>query len=611
MPRSPDEWADENRVLPKGTAEAGQWRSSRVPYLRAICQAAVDPKIKRLVMIMSSQSAKTECLLNIVGQKLDDDPAPVIIVLPTQRLATSLSQSRLMPMIRSTPGLDEKLDKRKSANKATEKFIAGQRLGLAWAGSATELSSHPAALILIDELDRMDADTGGEGDPVSLAEARTTTFPDGKVIIASTPTIMGASPIWSLFESGTQHVWSWTCPHCQAFFAPEFDLLKWPEKSTPAAAKREAKLMCPHCAALIEDRYRDSMNAGGKYIARGDLDSDTASFLVNGLASPWRSFGDAAKKWVEAARSKEPERMQAIMNTVFGQLWKLKGESPEVSKVQELRGGYKSDELPADARVITAGVDVQKENLYFSIRAWGANSTSWLLRYGQIWGATDQLAVWDSLAELLEETWGGNNMRIRMALVDSGYRPDAVYQFARRFPGRCYASKGSASQEKPVYVTRIELDSRRKTSKRGVALAHVDAGYFKAYVHGRIAWPLDQPGAWHLPADTSDDYCEQITAESRVVKANGAVIWVHDKRKPNHHLDTEALCAAGAHLLNVHLMRKRKAAPTDLAAPDEGTNEQAAGSPMPAPQPAAPAPIRRKPNPMMNFPKPNWTTGWR
>lgn len=606
MPRTADEWADANRVLPKGTAEAGQWRSSRVPYLRAICQAAADAKYKRIVVVMASQSAKTELLLNIIGHRLDDDPAPIILVLPTQRLATSLSQSRLMPMIGSTPGLYEKLDRRKSANKATEKFIAGQRLGLAWAGSATELSSHPAALILIDELDRMDPDTGGEGDPVSLAEARTTTFPDGKVIIASTPTLEGGSRIWSLFESGTQHVWHWPCPDCEAFFAPSFDLLKWPEHSTPAQAKREARIACPNCGSLIEDKHRATMNAAGRYQPQGDLESDTASFRVSGLASPWRSFGEAAKQWVEAARSREPEAMQAVKNTVFGELWRMKGDAPEVSLVQTLRGGYRSDELPAEARVITAGVDVQKESLYFSVRAWGVNSTSWLLRYGQIWGATDQLAVWDSLAELLGDTWG--EKRIRMTLVDSGYRPDAVYQFARRFPGRVYASKGAASQDKPVFITRIELDSRRKTSKRGVALAHVDAGYFKSFIHGRVAWPLDQPGAWHLPVDTSDDYCEQITAESRVVKANGSVIWVHDKKKPNHHLDTEALCAAGAHLLNVHMMRKRKGAPADLDAAEFVHNSEQ--TPVPAPQQLAAAPVRRRPNPM-NFPKPNWTTGWR
>jgi phage terminase large subunit GpA-like protein len=583
-------------VLPKSSAEAGAWRSSRVPYLRAICQAAVDPKIKRVVMVMSSQSAKSECLLNIIGHRMDDDPAPVIMVLPTQRLAASLSQSRLMPMIRSTPGLAEKLDKRKSSNKATEKFIAGQRLGLAWSGSATELSSHPAALIVLDELDRMDSDTGGEGDPLTLAEARITTFPNGKIIAASTPTIEGASRIWSLYESGTQQVWTVACPDCLTYFAPSFDLLTWPPKSTPAQAKREARIACPSCGSLLEDKHRNTMNAAGKFEMRGDPDSDTASFWVSGLASPWRSWGDAAKAWVEAARSREPERMQAVRNVVFGELWKLQGEAPEAAKVQGLRGGYQTDEMPADARVITCGVDVQSNRLYFAVRAWGSKSESWLLRHGELFGETDQQTVWEDLAALLETEWG--EKRIRVMLIDSGFRPDVVYAFSRRFPGRVLPSKGHDAGSKPVYLAKLDVNVRGEPQRRGVKLVHVDAGYFKSWVHGRIAWPQDQPGAWRLPIDAADDYCESLVAESRIVKANGKVIWVRSGQKRNDYLDCEALNAAAAHLLNVHQLRavKRPAPAGDVAHAIQA----------PPPRPAL-APRSRQQFP----PRGNWTTNWR
>jgi phage terminase large subunit GpA-like protein len=91
-------------------------------------------------------------------------------------------------------------------------------------------------------------------------------------------------------------------------------------------------------------------------------------------------------------------------------------------------------------------------------------------------------------------------------------------------------------------------------------------------VHGRIAWPSDQPGAWHLCADATDDFCEQITAESRIVKANGAVIWVRSK-KANHYLDCEALNAAAAHLLGAHSITRKR---TQVEA---------------APRPKTPAPI--------------------
>jgi phage terminase large subunit GpA-like protein len=564
--------------------------------------AAIDPTVKRVVFVGASQLGKTELLLSIIGYRMDVDPAPVLFVSASQRLAESVSTSRVMPMIRSTPALFDKLDKSRSKLKITEKFLGGQRLGFGWAGSAIELSSHPAHTVLIDEVDRMERDVEGEGDPVSLAEARTATYIDGKVIVCSTPTIEGASPIWDLYSGGTQARWTWPCPDCLTFFAPELSLLQWDEKSTPQQAKRSARLVCPHCGSLIPDRARASMNGAGKYEITGDAESDTASFWVSGLCSPWRSWGECARAWVEAARSREPGRVQAIKNTVLGELYRLSGEAPEASKVQALRGMYRSDELPAGARVITCGVDVQKDRLYFAVRAWGAASTSWLIRYGELWGDTDQQSVWEALASLLEAKWG--DLQIRSMLVDSGFRPDRAYAFARRFPGRVLPSKGHDEQARPVIVTRIDLDVRRNPSKRGTALAHVDANYFKSYVHGKVTWPLDQPGAWHLPADTGDDFCDSIVAESRIVKVNGKIIWVRDGQNRNDYLDCEALNAAAAHLLNVHMIRASK------TAAQEAVQAHPTGKDV-SPPSQSPDPLSRANRGPVARPQSNWVQGWR
>lgn len=583
----PDEWADMNRILPAGTAEPGPWRSARAPYLVPIMRAAVDPKYRRVVVVCGAQMGKTELLLNLIGHRLDIDPAPVIFVAASQRQVEAISTGRVSRMIRSTPSLDAKLDKRKTADKVGEKFIGGQRLGFAWGGSAIELSSHPAALVLLDERDRME-DLKGEGDPVALAEARTATYPDGKVVVTSTPTLEGASPIWGLYESGTQHRWTWPCPECETYFAPSFSLLKWSEKATPAQAKKSARLMCPNCGSLIADTHRTRMNAAGRFEVMGDGHSDCASFHVSGLCSPWRNWGDAAKAWVEAAHSNEQGRVQAVKNTVFGELFQISGEAPPKTQVQSLRGAYASDELPVGARIITAGVDVQKDRLVYAIRAWGGKSTSWLLRHGELWGDTDQPAVWEDLAALCEATWG--QLRIRLMLVDSGFRPDPVHQFARRFPNRVLASKGHDTQAKPVYVAKLQVNAAGKTARKGSSLAHVDVGYFKSFVHGRIAWPLDQPGSWNLPQDATDDYCDQLLAESRVVKGNGQVVWVRNS-KANHYLDCEVLNAAAAHMLNVHALK------------GEATRET-----QPPTRTAPPAPVRQTAfrRNSMGFGKTNW-----
>src|SRR6266540_898436 len=347
--RSPDQWADQTRILPRGNAEPWKWRSSRTPFMIPIMRACYA-RYGRVVAVLPAQMGKTESVLNVIGHRLDDDPVPILYIAPTQKLAETVSDDRAMKMFRSVPTLWARLAKGKK-NKITEKFISGVRLGFGWAGSATELSSHPAGLVIVDERDRMEQ-IKGEGDPIELAEARTSTFADGRVCAVSTPTLGNvtvkkneetglehweisdqiASPIWKLWQEGTRFEWAWPCPQCGEFFIPRFRLLTWPKDATPQQAFKAARLTCPHCGALIEDSANEGMNASGVYAAPGQKiakdgtitgpapESETASFWVSGLCSPWRSFGHRARAYLTALKSGDPGRVQAVMNTGFGEL---------------------------------------------------------------------------------------------------------------------------------------------------------------------------------------------------------------------------------------------------------------------------------------------------
>lgn len=580
-PRTADQWADQCRILPPGSAEPGPWRSARTPYMIPILRAASDPQYRRIVVVCGAQMGKTEGTLNILGHRLDDDPVPMLYIGPTQKQAESMSSDRVTKMLQSVPSLWEKLAKGKK-NKITEKFVSGVRLGFGWAGSATELSSHPAGLVLVDERDRMGDDTAGEGDPVSLAEARTATFPDGKVIVVSTPTLEGASPIWALYEEGTRCRWAWPCPDCGEYFVPRFELLKWPEGCTPHQALKDTRLACPACGSLIEDTHRPTMNRLGRYApdgasvdaATGELvgelpDSDTASFWVSGLCSPWRTWGQRAKAFLEANNAKTPGRVQAVINTAFGELYRMSGEAPDWTRVRDRRGAYESGTVPEGVQFLTCGVDVQKDRLVYAVRGWGVGSESWLIEHGELWGETEHDHVWSRLGDLLQRDFG--TRRITRMLIDSGYKPGAsrgsdnqIYLFCRRFRAVALPTKGHDRQEKPLKASKIDVSSRGQVIKHGLQLWHLDSDYFKSWVHARIEWPEDQPGGWHLCRDATDDYCQQLVAEQRLAKPSGRVVWIKTRRD-NHYLDAEALNVAAAHLLNVHNLLPPK--PADTAKP--------------------------------------------
>jgi phage terminase large subunit GpA-like protein len=572
-----------------------------------IARAAGSPRYKRIIAVLGSQMGKTEGALNIIGWRLDDDPTPTLYIGPTQKQVESMSSDRVIKMLRSVPSLWDKLEKGKR-NKIGEKFIAGVRFGFAWAGSATELASHPAGLVLVDERDRMENDVAGEGDPVELAEARISTYPDGKLVVVSTPTKgtvetevddLGVerfkvsevveSPIWKLWQEGTRFEWAWPCPDCGEYFVPRFRHLWWPKDCTASRALKEARMVCPHCGVMIEDIAKQSMNARGVYVAPGQTvdrdgtvngdapDTETASFWVSGLCSPWRSFGQRARAFISAVRSGEPTRVQTVVNTGFGELFATRGDAPAWSEVAALKRPYEPGTLPAGVQVLTCGVDVQKNRLVYAIRGWGHNYESWLIEHGELWGETKHDAVWESLDGLLAREIGG--MQIMRMGIDSGYKPGEserddhqVYLFCRRNRGRALATKGHDKLDRPFKMNRIDVSHRGKVLKNGVDLWHFDTDFFKTWVHTRLEWPEDKPGGFHLHRATTDDYCQQLVAEHRVVKPSGQVTWVRVK-KDNHMLDCETNNALMAHVIGVHTLPKE---PSRVDAP--------------VPQSAAPAP---------------------
>ena len=160
--------------------------------------------------------------------------------------------------------------------------------------------------------------------------------------------------------------------------------------------------------------------------------------------------------------------------------------------------------------------------------------------------------MWISLGNLLQR--GIGNLQVRRMFVDSGYNTQAVYDFARQHRGRAFATKGHATQDKPVRAVPLDVSFRGRTIKNGITLWHLDADYFKTFVHSRIQWPEEQPGGFHLPANASDDYCKQLVAEQRLVRPTGRVDWIKTATD-NHYLDCEALAAAAAHTLAVYNLR--------------------------------------------------------
>jgi phage terminase large subunit GpA-like protein len=635
----PDVWAAANRTYPASAGIPGPRDPYLTPYMVDWARALASGRYRRCVMITASQCGKTDGLLDVIGERLDNSPAPILYVAPTKEFCVDQFEPRLSALLDEAPTLAGKVGRGKR-NKKTRKLISGVPIRLAHAGSATALKSDPAALALIDEFDGMPTDAQGEGGVLGLVEGRGFTYSDFTCGIASTPSLGTvdteideasglefwkpglvediASPIWRLFQEGTRHHFAWPCPHCHEYFIPRASCLKWdtPEggKATPAQARRTAYVECQRCGGVIDDADKASLNAAGRMVAPGQTispsgivtgdppDSSTVSYWVSGLCSPFVRFGERAEKFVSAVRLGDYKGIQSACNVNFGECHAPGGgEAPEWSEVASHRGVYLRGEMPDGVLFLVMSVDVQRNRIYHVIRGWGARATSWLIDYGVLWGETTEEQVWNDLAELIKTPVCG--MPLRLVLIDSGFRPgkrvelplNRIYDFCRRFQRLVRPTKGSSQPMRvPIVKSKIEVTQKGAVAKYGLELTRLDTDHFKSWVHERVRWPDDQPGSWHLPADVSDDYCKQIISEARIRLSSGKVRWV-EHSKENHFLDCEAMQAAAAHLLNVVRIsgapKPKAPPPLELDDPDDGgVVRETVDDPDERPAYAAPAP---------------------
>src|SRR5581483_4546251 len=201
----------------------------------------------------------------LIGYHVHQEPAPMLLIEPTIEMAGAVSKDRIAPMLRDAAALRGRVSApraRDASNTTLHKSFAGGSLTLAGANSPASLASRPIRVLLGDELDRWPASVGTEGDPLTLAVKRTTTFRRRKIVLVSSPTVKGASRIEDWWAISDQRRFHTPCPRCGERFVLAWEHVRWMERD-PSTAYLE----CPHCHGRIEDAERPAMMAAGAWRA--------------------------------------------------------------------------------------------------------------------------------------------------------------------------------------------------------------------------------------------------------------------------------------------------------------------------------------------------------
>jgi phage terminase large subunit GpA-like protein len=541
-----------------------------------------DPLVERVVVMASGQFGKTEDVLNVAGCYMENDPAPILIVRPTEDEAKAFTKDRFAAMVRDTPSLHGLiLEPRVKGSDNTlfhKKFIGGH-VTITWSGSQAGVASRPIRICLCDEIDLYEVDA------VSKAIKRTARFWNRKIGLFSTPTYSDTSTIEGEFNASDRRYPHVPCPLCG-----EFQKLDWEHVQWTGGDPDTAVYICAHCSRAWTDHQRARALRDAIWKAEGVF-KGVAGFSGWEIHYPGSKLSKMVDEFLKAKHRRDmgdPDPLMNWTNLTLGKSWSLRGKTVPAEPLMERRENYSPSALPYRILYLTAGVDVQDNRIEAEIVGWRREKRndieeSWGCEYISIYGDPAKAEIWAELDEILKREWtteDGRQLRLGAVCIDSGgHHTEEVYRFCNNKVGRhIYAIKGMDGARK-IWTPRATKSKRYKGSL--LWLVGVETAKARIYNHLRVE--THGPGYCHFPLDYSSQYFKDLVSEeirTKYFHGKAALYFFLPPGKRNEPLDIRGYALAALESRSIPWEILTRSAPTEPPAPkDEGPEDDGPKTP--------------------------------
>lgn len=548
------QWSEKYRVLSQeSSALFGRFQalSYQIEPMRCIS----DPNIREVVLMWGSQLGKSEIINNTIGYYIHQDPSTILFLLPTEDMAEDYSKRRLTPMFRDTKELGELIFDREANNTILIKNFKGGNLALVGSNSPSKLASKPIKVLVVDEVDR--CENTKEGHSIDLAQKRTNTYYDRKIIKVSTPTIKGHSVIESEYELSDKRKYFVPCPKCDFYQTLSFESLKWEQGEDGSHDIDSVRYACIECGSLWSEVEKNAAVTKGQWRATAHIKHkphkpkprEKVGFFLNALYSPFFTMKDIVKDFLDSKDN--IAKFQVFVNTIKAESFEPPSVKFQENELYNRRESYTPTTLPDDIIFITSGVDVQGDRVEIEFRGWALGFESFGVKHSVLMGDTKQSDVWSKLYTELKQvfyTTSGRRLRSSITLIDSGFNKERVYNFVR-LDSRFFASKGASESEK-----KKDFINPSKKMASGVRLFSIGTYAGKSEAFKLLRTIEVGAGYCHFNESYSLEYFRQLTAE-KLVKTktpSGYTTYRWEKiRERNEGLDLFVLCLAGAKIMRL------------------------------------------------------------
>ena len=603
------EWADEHRRVVTG-AEQGPWRTSRVPYLKAIMDAYTDPEVEEITITGPAQSAKTEAVFNMILYSIDCDPVPCLYVTDTDANRGYIAEDRLKPSILGTPATARHATGRPWDLSGDDFRLDRMNLYFGSSQSISSLVSKAIGRLFVDETDKFRFYVGREGNPIQMAYRRGQTYQasgDFKAVYLCTMTTENGY-IWVSLGGSNFCEYPTPCPRCGEFIRMRFDGLKVdpPDLRDPEIILREECVYykCQVCSGRVEQYEKGDMVENGIWCPKGQTVTPEgkligvpergkrhSGFWIGEMISPWLPWH---RMLAEFFKKNTPEGiaqgvLREFVNQVLAQPWKERGKSTEEHQLADRRGDFSAGTVPDWVLILVAYGDYHEDEqgnprIDYVVKGFGYFMRSATIKAGscinfeQLEGELFRTPfIWSN-----PERKDDPKLEVVLAGIDARFKGATVFGFCDKWRGRCVPMMGGKdSQVMPVRQSKIDPVQVYRKSRRRVrpgTLYTINTKYFKDMVAGSMENPIGGANSTEYFAEAGGRFFRELCNEHRIEvidKKTGRKDYHWEPvvaGRPTHFWDCEVGCAVAAYLKNVQYMQ-----PPSAAAPNRKKRRRTSG----------------------------------
>lgn len=436
-------------------------------------------------------------------------------------------------------------DPETEARAGTLWFISGGGSKEAGQGSVS------APVVCVDEVDAFPS-----RHRVNLVAKRAESYKSKKkelLIFTSTVKKDSSSIILGMYEGSTGSRLHFMCLYCGAWQALEWENVSY-DHTDDVAARESACYNCVQCRQKWNEmdrlrslRYWKVVHHGQKIEGTGDTAaitgdaprSETFGFFWTALDSTLRDLGTLAVEHLEALRSLEdggdhgplrsftrdqlcrmytgeieemeaagPLRWQALAKRAAKETWgpaaHLSDRNPEHPPPQRYLYSRHVCQ-PPDVPWSLAAVDVQDNRVYWVLRAFDRNETSWLYAWGYEYARLDQKpADKQEMRRLLDRTYGvllEHTGKTELVLAGLDVGDGEKMEDLRQWVDASKTAAGSpwrACKGHKNHIQATEADVEGLCYWRNELVIIIEAQARNQF-HSTLRRPIDAEGATHIP----------------------------------------------------------------------------------------------------------------